>query len=63
MVEADPAADRGARIDAMLDPRGGLDVSDLPNRLVVAGFRLRAMQMETVNLETAFMRLTRGIVS
>ena len=63
VVEADPAADRGTRIDAMLDPRGGLDVSDLPNRLVVAGFRLRAMQMETVNLETAFMRLTRGIVS
>jgi hypothetical protein len=47
----------------MLDPRGGLDVSDLPNRLVVAGFRLRSMQMESVNLETAFMRLTRGIVS
>jgi ABC-2 type transport system ATP-binding protein len=63
VLEADPAADRAARIDAMLDPRGGLDVSDLPNRLVVAGFRLRSMQMESVNLETAFMRLTRGIVS
>ncbi len=63
VLEGDPAADRAARIDAMLDPRGGLDVSDLPNRLVVAGFRLRSMQMESVNLETAFMRLTRGIVS
>jgi len=63
LVPADPAAGRAARIDAMLDAKGTLDVSELPNRLVVAGFRLRSMQMETVNLETAFMRLTRGIVS
>ena len=47
----------------MLDSSGILDISELPNRLVVAGFRLRSMQMEQVNLETAFMRLTRGLVS
>jgi len=63
LVPADPAAGRSSRIDAMLDAKGTLDVSELPNRLVVAGFRLRSMQMEMVNLETAFMRLTRGIVS
>ena len=65
VIEAGAGGDPegGARIDAMLDSSGILDISELPNRLVVAGFRLRSMQMEQVNLETAFMRLTRGLVS
>ena len=37
-------------------------VSDLPNRLVNAGFRLTRFSEERVNLETAFMRLTQGLV-
>ena len=51
------------RIDVTIDPESGLDTSDLPNRLIAQGFRLIAMQPEQVNLETAFMRLTRGLVS
>ena len=37
-------------------------VSDIPNRLVNAGFRLTKFSEEPVNLETAFMRLTKGLV-
>jgi len=51
------------RIDVTIDPESGLTVSELPNRLITQGFRLAAMQQEEVNLETAFMRLTKGIVS
>jgi hypothetical protein len=36
---------------------------DLPARLVTGGFRLLAMHEEPVNLETAFMRLTKGMVA
>jgi ABC-2 type transport system ATP-binding protein len=56
-------SDGRERIDAVLDPRSPPPISDLPSRLVTAGFRLRSMQLEPVNLETAFMRLTRGLVS
>jgi ABC-2 type transport system ATP-binding protein len=51
------------RIDVTIDPDSGLMVSELPNRLIAQGFRLASMQQEQVNLETAFMRLTKGIVS
>ena len=51
------------RIDVTIDPESGLDMSDLPNRLIAQGFRLIAMQPEQLNLETAFMRLTKGLVS
>jgi len=36
--------------------------SDIPSRLVNAGFRLVRFTEEEVNLETAFMRLTQGLV-
>ena len=51
------------RIDVMLDPEHGLPVSELPSRLIAQGFRVETIQHEQVNLETAFMRLTKGIVS
>ena len=51
------------RIDVTIDPDSGLEVSELPNRLIAQGFRLSALQQEQVNLETAFMRLTKGLVS
>ena len=51
------------RIDVMLDPEHGLPVSELPSRLIAQGFRVETVQHEQVNLETAFMRLTKGIVS
>ncbi len=37
-------------------------VSDIPSRLVNAGFRLTQFSEEKINLETAFMRLTQGLV-
>jgi ABC-2 type transport system ATP-binding protein len=51
------------RIDVTIDPESGLQVSELPSRLVTQGFRVSSMQQEQVNLETAFMRLTKGLVS
>jgi ABC-2 type transport system ATP-binding protein len=52
-----------ARIDVTIDPESGLPVSELPARLIARGFRISALQQEQVNLETAFMRLTKGLVS
>lgn len=51
------------RIDVTIDPDSGLMVSEIPNRLIAQGFRLSSMQQEQVNLETAFMRLTKGLVA
>ncbi len=52
-----------ARIDVVIDPASGLPVSELPSRLIAQGFRLSSMHQEQLNLETAFMRLTKGLVS
>ncbi|HWB20984.1 MAG TPA: ABC transporter ATP-binding protein [Phycisphaerales bacterium] len=52
-----------ARIDVTIDPQSGLPVSDLPARLIAAGLRVSSLQPEQVNLETAFMRLTKGLVA
>jgi len=38
------------------------DVTDLPNILMNEGYRISAFHEENVNLETAFMRLTKGLV-
>jgi ABC-2 type transport system ATP-binding protein len=54
---------RRPRIDVTLDGRSPVPVSDLPARLVTAGYRILAMHEEPVNLETAFMRLTKGMVA
>jgi len=51
------------RIDVTIDPQSGLMVSELPNRLIAQGFRLISPSPEQVNLETAFMRLTKGLVA
>jgi len=51
------------RIDVTIDPQSGLMVSELPNRLIAQGFRLISLSPEQVNLETAFMRLTKGLVA
>ena len=53
----------GPRIDIDLDPEVGLPVSEIPSRLIAQGFRVSLIQQEQVNLETAFMRLTKGLVS
>lgn len=60
--EAD-ANDRAGRIIHIeFDEASGQSVSDLPNLLINKGYRLTKFTEEPVNLETAFMRLTKGLV-
>ena len=51
------------RLDITIDPDSGLPISELPSRLIAQGFRISSLHQEQVNLETAFMRLTKGIGS
>jgi len=51
------------RIDITIDPKSGLPVSEINSRLVAQGFRVAEVRQEQINLETAFMRLTKGLVS
>ncbi len=55
--------DGTSRIDLTIDPNSGLPIAELPNRLIAQGFRLSSIHEEKINLETAFMRLTKGLVS
>ena len=63
-VAGDAAPPPGALLRLTLheEAASGGTVSDLPNRLINAGFRLTRLAEEPVNLETAFMRLTKGLV-
>ena len=64
IMTVDITQDNGqARLDITIDPSSGLPISDLPSRLIAQGFRLSSMHQEKVNLEMAFMRLTKGLVS
>ncbi|MBI1335549.1 MAG: ATP-binding cassette domain-containing protein [Phycisphaera sp.] len=45
-----------------LDATSNTDPADIAARLVAAGFGLNRLEEERVNLETAFMRLTKGLV-
>jgi ABC-2 type transport system ATP-binding protein len=38
------------------------DYSFIPSQLLAAGFQINLLKEEEVNLETAFMRLTKGMV-
>ena len=58
VTSAQPTEDR---IEVALK-EGVKDYSFVPARLVNAGFRLTMMKEEEANLETAFMRLTKGLV-
>ncbi len=49
-------------INLSFDPGAKTDPSDVPNILINQGFRLTQFTEESVNLETAFMRLTKGLV-
>ncbi|MCC6675532.1 MAG: ABC transporter ATP-binding protein [Phycisphaerales bacterium] len=49
-------------IHLTFDETAGRSFTDLPNVLVNAGFRITKFTEEPVNLETAFMRLTKGLV-
>ncbi len=64
ITKVDVAAHNGTtRLDITIDPASGLVVSELPSRLIAQGFRISSMMPEQVNLETAFMRLTKGLVA
>ena len=49
-------------ISINFEPTAKLDVTDIPNVLMNQGFRICQFTEEAVNLETAFMRLTKGLV-
>ena len=53
----------GQRMDVQLEPNAEIAASDLAARLLAQGFRLSRLQPEEISLETAFMRLTKGLVS
>ncbi len=55
--------DTRIRIEVTIDPKSGIPVSDIPSRLVAQGFRVSRFTQEPVSLETAFMRLTKGLVA
>jgi ABC-2 type transport system ATP-binding protein len=59
---AKSVAKGGGVINVSIDPAATFDISDVPNVLVNQGFRMTQFSEETVNLETAFMRLTKGLV-
>lgn len=59
---ADGLIGGGHTIQITIDPGAKVDVSDIPNLLVNSGFRIIRFGEEAVNLETAFMRLTKGVV-
>ncbi len=42
---------------------GTQDYSDLPSLLIESGYRLTVFKEDEINLETAFMALTKGITS
>lgn len=55
--------DGGQRMDVQLEPNAEIAASELAARLLAQGFRLARLQPEEISLETAFMRLTKGLVS
>jgi len=64
VTQVDIVAGHGPpRIDVTIDAKSGLPVSELPSRLIAQGFRVSEIKQEQINLETAFMRLTKGLVA
>jgi len=62
-VEIETIADK-PRIRVSLNKDQGLDdYSDLPTLLVQNGFKIRSFKEDEINLETAFMTLTKGITA
>ena len=65
MAETEGAVNKGVTlplIHVTFDETAGRSASDIPNVLVNHGFRISKFTEEPVNLETAFMRLTKGLV-
>ncbi|RLS93047.1 MAG: ABC transporter ATP-binding protein [Planctomycetota bacterium] len=57
------ADDGSKRLDVELVPNAEVAASELAARLLAQGFRLTRLAPEEISLETAFMRLTKGLVS
>ncbi|HZN65059.1 MAG TPA: hypothetical protein VFB66_07130, partial [Tepidisphaeraceae bacterium] len=65
LLSQDPNVQEVARNNGFLEVslRDGVnDISFVPQRLMSAGYRITLFKEEEVNLETAFMRLTKGMV-
>jgi ABC-2 type transport system ATP-binding protein len=65
MLAQDPNVESATPSDGHIEvllKTGVADYSFVPMRLVQAGYRLTLLKEEEVNLETAFMRLTKGAV-
>ena len=61
-VATGQSARTGRLLHVDFDAAAGRQYTDIPNVLINAGFRLTKFTEEPVNLETAFMRLTKGLV-
>jgi len=59
--DVESAAPNNGYIEVALKT-GVRDYSFIPSQLVAAGFQINLLREEEVNLETAFMRLTKGMV-
>jgi ABC-2 type transport system ATP-binding protein len=63
VAESDGAGRNGApMIHVSFEDGAGRNFADIPSVLVNGGFRVSKFTEEAVNLETAFMRLTKGLV-
>jgi ABC-2 type transport system ATP-binding protein len=65
LISQDPGVENVAANNGFIEVSlkdGVKDFSFLPQRLIQAGFKLTLLKEEEVNLETAFMRLTKGMV-
>jgi ABC-2 type transport system ATP-binding protein len=64
-IAQDDAVDSGRNgklLHVTFEDAAGTAFSDIPNVLINNGFRLTKFAEEPINLETAFMRLTKGLV-
>ncbi len=65
LLQLDPSVETAAPNNGFIEvllKQGIEDYSFVPERLIQAGYRLTMLKEEEVNLETAFMRLTKGMV-
>jgi ABC-2 type transport system ATP-binding protein len=65
LLAQDPNVAEAQNVDGFIQVtlRDGVDdYTFVPQRLMTAGYRLTLLKEEEVNLETAFMRLTKGMV-
>ena len=49
-------------LEVLMDSSSQTPISELASRLVAQGYQLNMFRTAEVNLETAFMRLTKGLV-